>query len=233
MDQADLKILQALQANARISNLDLARACDLAPSTTLERVRKLEERGVIRGYRAAVDARALGFELQAMVMISLGRHQSNPIESFEAAVRGIPEARACFHLTGRYDYLVRVVVRDIEHLRELVTKRLAAIPGVEKEETFIVLSAPKEDEGQPLELIAADRVDQIRPAMKRSGLRGSSPGGRAARRHPAHEAPPHDPPRRRSEHEKPSREKPGGASSGRDSLRPTPLRRSPSGRKEK
>jgi DNA-binding Lrp family transcriptional regulator len=110
-----------------------------------------------------------------MVMISLGRHQANPIESFESAVRGIPEARACFHLTGRYDYLVHVVVRDIEHLRELVTKRLASIHGVEKEETFIVLSAPKEDTGYPITLIPPDGSEQIHQAVRSKPRRKRSP----------------------------------------------------------
>ena len=86
------------------------------------RVRRLEDRGLIRGYRASVDCGALGLGLQAMVMINLGRHQANPIEDFEAEIRAVPEVRACFHVTGRYDYLAHVVVRDIDHLRELVTR---------------------------------------------------------------------------------------------------------------
>ena len=150
MDQADLKILSVLQSHGRVANVDLARRCDLAPSTTLERVRRLEERGVIKGYRAVLDPQALGYGVQAMVMVSLGRHQSVSIEDFEAAIREIPEARACFHLTGRYDYLIHVAVRDIAHLRELVTKRIAALGGVQTEETFLVLATTKEDEGYPV-----------------------------------------------------------------------------------
>lgn len=156
MDQADRKILRALQENGRIANVDLARLCELAPSTTLDRVRRLEDRGIIRGYRATIEAESLGLGLQAMVMINLGRHQANPIEDFEAEIRAVPEVRACFHVTGRYDYLAHVVVRDIDHLRELVTRRLASIRGVEKEETFLVLSTPKADQGCPLELVPED-----------------------------------------------------------------------------
>ncbi len=159
MDQADRKILRALQENGRVANVDLARLCELAPSTTLDRVRRLEDRGVIRGYRANLDAEALGLGLQAMVMINLGRHQANPIEDFEAEIRAVPEVRACFHVTGRYDYLAHVVVRDIDHLRELVTRRLASIRGVEKEETFLVLSTPKADQGCPLDLVPEDRPE--------------------------------------------------------------------------
>ena len=155
MDPVDLSILAALQANARTSNADLARANDLAPSTTLERMRRLEERGVIRGYRAALDAGALGFGVRAVVMINLDRHQVGSIEDFEGRIRAVPQVTACHHVTGRYDYLVHVVARDIDHLRELVTRHLAAIRGVDKQETFLVLSTPKPDEGLPLELIAA------------------------------------------------------------------------------
>ena len=172
MDTADLRILQSLQHNARVANADMARTCRLAPSTTLERVRRLEDRGVIKNYRARLDGPSLGFELQAMVMISLGRHQANPIEGFETAIHALPEVRACYHVTGRYDYLVQVVVRDITHLRELLTKRLAAIRGVEKEETFIVLSATKEDEGYPIGLLTPDDAEKGSPASERKSRRG-------------------------------------------------------------
>ena len=90
MDDVDRKLLAALQANGRISNADLARLVDLAPSSTLDRVRKLEERGVIRGYRAVLDPPALGYQVQAMVLISLDRHQAGPIDEFEARVRAVP-----------------------------------------------------------------------------------------------------------------------------------------------
>jgi Lrp/AsnC family leucine-responsive transcriptional regulator len=161
MDPIDLNILGVLQDNARVSNAELARANNLAPSTTLERVRRLEERGVIRGYRAALDPRALGLGVQAMVMVSLGHHQRLSIEDFEAQIRAVPQVLSCHHLTGRYDYLLHVVARDIEHLRELVTRRLAAIEGVDKQETFLVLSTPKVDDGFPLELIAQPQPEEL------------------------------------------------------------------------
>jgi DNA-binding Lrp family transcriptional regulator len=160
MDPIDLNLLGVLQDNARVSNAELARANDLAPSTTLERVRRLEERGVIRGYRAALDPRSLGLGVQAMVMINLGQHQRLSIEDFEAQIRAVPQVLSCHHLTGRYDYLLHVVARDIDHLRELVTRRLAAIQGVAKQETFLVLSTPKLDDGFPLELIAQPQPEE-------------------------------------------------------------------------
>jgi Lrp/AsnC family transcriptional regulator, leucine-responsive regulatory protein len=158
MDDVDRKLLRALQTNGRISNADLARLVDLAPSSTLDRVRKLEERGVIRGYRGMLDPPALGFQVQAMVLISLDRHQAGPIDEFEARVRAVPEVVTCLHVTGRYDYMLHVVVRDIDHLRDLLTHCLGAIRGVEKQETFLVLSTVKEDQGFPLETPAGSTV---------------------------------------------------------------------------
>ncbi len=156
VDDLDRRLLAALQSNGRISNADLARAVDLAPSSTLDRVRRLEERGFVRGYRGLLDPAALGFQVQATVLISLDRHQAGPIDEFEDRVRAVPEVRTCLHVTGRYDYMLHVVVRDIDHLRNLLTHGLGAIRGVEKQETFLVLSTVKEDQGLPLEVLPSD-----------------------------------------------------------------------------
>ncbi|MFH1144280.1 MAG: Lrp/AsnC family transcriptional regulator [Candidatus Eisenbacteria bacterium] len=150
MDHFDLRLVQALQGQGRIANVELARLCESAPSTTLERVRRLEEKGVIKGYRAVLDPHAVGLQVQAMVLINLDHHQAAPIDAFEDRVRSVPEVMACYHLTGRYDYMLHVVVRDIDHLREVIKHRLSTIVGVEKQETFLVLSTVKENEGYPL-----------------------------------------------------------------------------------
>ncbi len=151
MDQTDRTILKHLQANGRISNADLAREAGMAPSSMLERVRRLEDKGVISGYRAVLDPKPLGYQVQAMVMINLGRHQETRIEDFEAGVSAVPEVKACFHVAGRYDYILHLAARDIDHLADLVKHRLSAIGGVEKQETFLVLSTVKEDQGYALQ----------------------------------------------------------------------------------
>lgn len=173
MDELDLTILAALQVNGRITNAELARQVDLAPSSTAERVRRLEERGLIRGYRAVLDPQALGFSVQAVVLVNLAGHQAGPIDSFENQVRAVPEIKLCLHVTGRYDYLLHVVVRDIEHLRQLVTRDLAAIGGVQKQETFLVLSTAKQDDGYALACL-----NETRPARRRAGQQndGNTPG---------------------------------------------------------
>jgi Lrp/AsnC family leucine-responsive transcriptional regulator len=162
MDKIDLNILASLQANGRLPNVELARMNDLAASTTLERMRRLEDQGVIKGYRAIVDPQALGFRVQALVLINLDRHQMGSIDDFEARVRAVPEVMSCVHVTGRYDYVLHAVVRNMDHLGELVKHRIAAISGVEKQETFLVLSTVKENKGYPITAAPqdADRSSQ-------------------------------------------------------------------------
>lgn len=151
MDAIDRNIISHLQKHGRMTNVELARLNELAPSSMLERVRRLEERGIIKGYQAVLDPKSLGYTVQAMVMINLDRHQAGPIDKFEDRIRAVPEVKACWHLAGRYDYMVHLVVRDIDHLGTLVKHVLADMQGVEKQETFLVLSTTKHDEGYCIE----------------------------------------------------------------------------------
>ena len=150
MDSTDKKIIGTLQKHGRITNVELARMNDLAPSSMLERVRRLEERGIIKGYKAMLDPKKLGYDIEALVMLCLDRHQSDGIEIFEKGIGEVPEIKACFHVAGRYDYVLHLAVKDINHLGELVKHRLGAFAGVEKQETFLVLSTVKEDMGYSL-----------------------------------------------------------------------------------
>ncbi len=151
MDAIDSRILETLQKDGRTTNVELARMNGLTPSSTLKRLKRLEEEGPIRGYRALLDAEKLGYHLQALVTVCLNRHHENAIEIFESGVQAIPEVKACYHVTGRYDYILHVLLHDIEHLGHLVKHKLVAIGCAEKIETFIVISTVKEDEGIPLE----------------------------------------------------------------------------------
>ncbi len=154
MDRTDQTILKTLQRQGRMTNKELAGVCDLAPSSMLDRVRRLEERGVIKGYSATLDPKKMGYEVQAVLMINLDRHQAGPIDVFEERIRAIPEVTACHHITGRYDYMVNITARDIDHLGELVKHTLGGIAGLEKQETFLVLSTVKEDEGYAINGVA-------------------------------------------------------------------------------
>jgi Lrp/AsnC family transcriptional regulator, leucine-responsive regulatory protein len=143
MDAIDRDILHQLQENGRISNLDLARAVGLSPTPTLRRVRELERRGVIRGYRAIVDPEAVQRSFQVLVWVDLVQGTREIIEAFEAALLDIPDVIEAQRLFGEPDYLLRVAVRDADEYERLYTNRLAALPGVSKARSQIGMKTIK------------------------------------------------------------------------------------------
>jgi Lrp/AsnC family transcriptional regulator, leucine-responsive regulatory protein len=149
MDALDRDILIALQQDGRQTNARLAERLGLSPSAMLERVRRLERDGAIRDYRANVAPEALGVGLQAFVAAELNAHSRDHIEDFERGVVRISGVRSCYHVTGRFDYLLHVAVSDLEHLGRLIKNDLAAVPGVSKLETMLVLTEVLHDEGWP------------------------------------------------------------------------------------
>ena len=154
MDTIDALIAATLQREGRTTNVELARMNNLTPSATLKRMKRLEDEGVIKGYRAILEPRKFGYNLQALVTICLNRHNEHAIELFESGIQTIPEVKACFHVTGRYDYILQVMLHDIEHLGLIVKNKLVAIGCTEKIETMIVISMVKEDNGFPLDAIS-------------------------------------------------------------------------------
>jgi len=131
LDRYDQQILQVLQEDGRISNQDLADRIGLSPSPCLRRVRALEESGLIRGYRALLDAKKLGLSLMALIHISMDRHTPDRFENFEADVGAIPEVIECLLITGQdADYQLKAVVRDMDAYQELLLNRITRIPGV-------------------------------------------------------------------------------------------------------
>lgn len=151
MDDLDRKILRALQQDARRKNTDLAKDLGVAASTMLERVRRLEERGYFDGYRAIINPEKLGYTIQALISVSLSEHSAETIRPFESSVKEIPNILTCYHVTGRFDYIIHVVAKNLNHLGLLVKEHIAAVPGVGKTETFIVFSEIKKENGYPLE----------------------------------------------------------------------------------
>lgn len=132
LDKLDLSILNALQENARISNVDLANRVALSPSACSRRIEQLEKDGVIEGYHAAISNRALGQTLTAIVHISLDR-QSNPdLDQFERAAAECPHIAACFLMSGEHDYILRVTARDMEHFEHIHKNWLSTLPGVSR-----------------------------------------------------------------------------------------------------
>jgi Lrp/AsnC family leucine-responsive transcriptional regulator len=130
-DRYDRRILEVLQQDGRISNQDLADRISLSPSPCLRRVRALEEAGVIAGYRALVDAKALGLSLMALIHISMDQHTPERFAHFEAAISKLPAVMECLLITGQdADYQLKVMVRDMDAFQELLLNRITRIKGV-------------------------------------------------------------------------------------------------------
>jgi len=151
MNQLDKSILETLQRRADISNKELASLHGLAESSMLNRVNKLKEKGIITSYRAVIDPKAVGYTIQALIMINLSQHQLQSIETSERQISAIPEVKVGYHVAGRYDYVLHVVLRDIDHLGDLIKNKLSKISGLERQETFLIFSSLKEDKGYSLD----------------------------------------------------------------------------------
>ena len=141
LDRIDRTILNTLQNDGRLSNKELAACVGLAPSSCLERVRRLRERGVLQRFGAEVDPAALGIGLQALIAVDLVRHERGAVESFQDAVIELDEVIAMHHLSGTNDFLLHVVVRDPDHLRDMVMDGLTTRPEVSKTQTSLLFSS--------------------------------------------------------------------------------------------
>ncbi|MDF3416522.1 Lrp/AsnC family transcriptional regulator [Sulfitobacter sp. M57] len=130
LDAIDRKIIRTLQKNGRMTNLDLAAEVNLSPSPCLRRLRLLEQSKAITGYSVDVDARAYGLPVTVMVRISLEKHTKDVVDHFEEQMKRIPEVLECFVMTGLSDYMLRVVVSDLEGYERFVRDRLQSIGGI-------------------------------------------------------------------------------------------------------
>lgn len=143
LDEVDLQILVSLQRDGRITNADLAKAVNLSPPSVLQRVRALEKAGLIRGYHALLDHERLGLRITAMVMITLALHQDMAIERFRRSVMDIPEILECHHVSGDFDFLLKVVVRDMRAYEQFVREKLSKIKGIGQIRSSFVLGTTK------------------------------------------------------------------------------------------
>jgi len=143
LDRIDFAILAVLQKNARLANNRLAELVGVAPSTCLERVRRLGRLGVIRGYHCDVDPSALGIGLEAMIAVRLCQHSRDLVDSFREYVVDLPEVRSVFHVTGGDDFLVHVAVRDSDHLRDLALDSFTTRPEVDHIQTQLIFEYTK------------------------------------------------------------------------------------------
>ncbi|NNG01754.1 MAG: Lrp/AsnC family transcriptional regulator [Desulfobacteraceae bacterium] len=150
MDGIDIKILNALYSNARTKNSALARELNMPATTLQERIRRLEEKGIIKGYKVVADLEKLGLNIQAFLAVTLDNHESSNIRRFEKSIKDISCIKACYHVSGRFDYLLHTQVQDLQKLGDLVKTGISSLPDFGRCETFIVFSEIDSNHELPL-----------------------------------------------------------------------------------
>lgn len=149
LDAVDRRILAELQADGRMTNVELARRAGISAPPCLRRVRRLEESGVIHGYHADTDARRLGWEITFFAIVGLDSQRESVLAAFEARVAGWPEVRECHMIRGGGDFLLKLVARDTAHENEL-TQRLTGAPDVIRVQTLQTIRTSRALAGVPI-----------------------------------------------------------------------------------
>ena len=151
LNEVDLAILQLLQKDGRISNVDLAAQIKLSPPATHSRLKRLQSKGYIRQFTALLDQEMVGFDMTCYVNVSLRMHGTEELEQFRARVLQMRRVLECYHVTGEFDYLLKIVVRNRRDLQQFVENRLTRLPGVARIHTSLVLDEIKMSTELPLE----------------------------------------------------------------------------------
>ena len=150
LDSIDRKILAELQADGRMTNVELAKRVQISPPPCLRRVRALEEAGFIKGYRAQLDAKALGFEVGVFVMVGLSSQADTDLKAFEEQARKSPIVRECYMLNGQDDYILRCVAPDLSAFQTFLTEELTKAKNVAHVKTSLIVRTSKDEPGVPV-----------------------------------------------------------------------------------
>ncbi|AKQ42033.1 AsnC family transcriptional regulator [Aurantiacibacter atlanticus] len=151
LDRIDRNLLAELQAEGRVTNVDLAKRVGLTAPPCLRRVRALEEEGVIRGYHADLDASKLGFAITVFAMVSLRSQAEEDLKAFEDHMATLAEVRECHMLNGEIDFILKIVSRDLQSFQEFLTSKLTPAPNVASVKTSLTIRTAKHEPGVPLE----------------------------------------------------------------------------------
>lgn len=151
LDKIDLQILKLLQENSKITNLDLSKKIGLSPAPTLERVKKLEQSGIIKSYHAKVDALAIGLNVRTFALVNLAWHKENALDNFLKKIKDIDEVTECYIITGDADFLMKIVCKDLQAYENLLFKTLSQIEEIERIKTLMTLSKVKKDKVLPFD----------------------------------------------------------------------------------
>ena len=150
LDRVDRRILADLQADGRMTNVELAKRAGISAPPCLRRVRALEEAGLIRGYHAEIDAKALGYQVTVFAQVGLSSQAEHDLEAFERMVRSWPEVRECHMLAGEADFLLKIVARDWEDYQRFLTTRLTPAANVTHVKSALSIRASKNEPGVPI-----------------------------------------------------------------------------------
>jgi len=157
LDRTDIRILELLQRDGRLSHVELAERVGLSPTPCTRRVRRLEKLGVIRGYAALVEPKRVGQNVLAFVQIKLERHTDDVIERFRRTLEERPDVVSAHAMTGEMDFLLQVVVTDLDALSRLTLHHLLKLPGVRDVHSSLVLETLKAESRVPLEAATGQR----------------------------------------------------------------------------
>ncbi|MBK9107867.1 MAG: Lrp/AsnC family transcriptional regulator [Saprospiraceae bacterium] len=152
LDKVDIRILNFLQENSKITNLELSRKIGLSPAPTLERVKKLEQLEIIESYHAKINPNKVNLSISTFVLINLAWHIPGSMDSFVAKIKEIDEITDCYVITGDADILMRVVCKDIQAYENLLFRKLSQIKEVERLKTLMTLSIVKSSNKLPIRL---------------------------------------------------------------------------------
>lgn len=158
LDEIDRKILAELQADGRMTNVELAKRVGISAPPCLRRVRTLEEAGFIRGYHAEVNPRELGFEVQVFAMVGLVSQAEADLSAFEARCRAWPLVRECHMLNGEVDFILKCVAPDLSTFQSFLTEDLTAAENVASVKTSLVIRGAKDEPGVPFDVLEARLV---------------------------------------------------------------------------
>ncbi len=159
LDEIDRKILAELQADGRMTNVELAKRVGISAPPCLRRVRTLEESGYITGYHAEVNARELGFEVQVFAMVGLDSQAESELSAFEAQCGQWPLVRECHMLNGEVDFILKCVAPDLSSFQQFLTGELLTTPNVASVKTSLVIRGAKDDPGVPFDVLE-DRMNR-------------------------------------------------------------------------
>lgn len=160
LDIIDRKIMRELQADGRITNVELAKRVGISAPPCLRRVRALEEGGLIKGYHADLEPSELGYNVTVFAQVGLTSQAEPDLVSFESLIDSWPEVRECYMLAGETDFLLKVVAEDWETYQAFVMKKLTAAPNVAHVKSSLAIRASKSEPGVPVDIVADEEISE-------------------------------------------------------------------------